>query len=331
MGQIGRRQFLVVATMLVAVAPLGLRAQPGVRTARVGLLFAGTPSIVASYFEGVRSELRALGWEEGRNLVFEKRYAEGHADRFPALAAQLVGAGVDVIVASTSQAVDATRAATRSVPIVMLGVPDPIAQGYVASYSRPGGNVTGLSNMQSREIPLKQLELALELLPGSKTMGILWSPENKGSADAFAYEQSKAEKSGLRVVSLAVSTPEQIDGALELALRERIQFLRVHATPAILVTIGEVASWGAQHRVPTIGGLRAYAQAGVLASYNPDYLDMWRGAARFVDRILRGAKPAEMPIERPTKFLLVVNQKTAQRIGITIPQSVLARADEVIQ
>ncbi len=331
MGLAERRRFLVTAGAATIAVPLGLRAQPAGRAARVGLLLTATPSTFAPFFEGVRAELRSRGWLEGRNLAFEARYAEGHGDRFPPLAAELVGAGVDVMIASGSQAVEAARAATRSVPIVMLGVPDPVAQGYVASISRPGGNVTGLSNMQSREIPLKQLELALEIVPRAKTMGILWSPNNTGSAEAFGHEQAKAQDFGLRVVSLAVSAPEDIDGALELALRERIQFLRMHATPPILVALGRVARWAAEHRLPTIGGARLHVQAGVLASYNPDYMDMWREAARYVDRILRGAKPAEMPIERPSKFLLVVNLKTAQQIGITIPQSVLARADEIIQ
>ena len=331
MGQIGRRRFLIAATASVAATPLALRAQPAGRTVRVGILVYATPSIHAPYIEGLRAELRTLGWEEGRNLAFETRYARGRADHLPALAAELVAAGVDVIIASGTQSVEAARAVTRSVPIVMIGIPDPVAQGYVASLSRPGGNVTGLSNMQSREIPLKNLELALEIVPGAKTMGILWSPENKGSADTFAYEQPKAEKIGLRCVSLAVSAPEDIDGALELALRERIHFLQVHGTPAIVVMIGKVADWAIEHRLPIIGGSQLFVQAGTLASYNPDYLDMYRKAARYVDRILRGEKPGEMPIERPSRFLLVVNLKTAQRIGITIPQSVLARADEVIQ
>ena len=302
------------------------------RMARVGFLSSTLPSnhVVAPIYDALWAELRSLGWIEGKNLMIEARFAEGHAERFPVLAAELVHLGVDVIVASSAPATEAARDATRNVPIVMVAVPDPVGKGYVASLARPGGNVTGVADMLHL-VPLKSQELLLEIVPGATRIGILWSPKDRGSANAFKSEQARAKKLGVQLVSLPVSAPEDIDRELELAQRERIQGLRVHPVPVILQDVRKVAAWANKQHVPCVGGPRAYAEAGLLASYSPDFPQLFRFAATYVDRILRGANPAEMPVEQPTKFLLVVNLKTAKAIGITIPRSVLLRADEVIE
>jgi len=327
-----RRHALLAAAVTVALPALG---QPARTVARVGLLSSTLPSqsgaAPSHYYEALWTELRSRGWIEGKNLVIEARYAEGRAERFPVLAAELVDARVDVIVAVFTAGVEAARNATRHIPIVMVGVPDPVGQGYIASLARPGGNITGLDNMASIELPLKHLEFLLEIAPGATTVGVLWSPVEAGSANAFEVEKGYAEKRGLRLVSLPVSAPEDIDRALELGQRERIQGLHVHPAPVNFPAIRKIAAWAAKQRLPSFGGPRSFAEAGLLLSYNPDYAHAFRLVARYVDRILRGANPAEMPVEQPTKFLLVVNLKTAKAIGITLPQSVLLRADEVIE
>jgi len=320
---------MLAAAVAAALPALG---QPARRTARVGILASARPSDpgIAPLHAAFLAELRSRGWVEGQNLVIEGRYAEGRAERFPVLAAELVDAGVDVIVASGSQATAAARDKTRSIPIVMVALSDPVEAGYVASLARPGGNVTGVTNLTG-VIAVKNLELLHEVKPDAKRIGILWSPKDAGSALAFRREQVAGQKLGLQVVSLPVVFPAEIDHALEIAQRERLQGLRVHPTPAVFQMAGKVAAWAVEQRVPTVSGPRSLVQVGLLAAYGPNYLDISRIAATYVDRILRGANPAEMPVEQPTKFLLVVNLKTAKAIGITIPRSVLLRADEVIE
>jgi len=332
MGQTGRRQFLIGASGALIAAPFGLRAQPSGRVARVGLLSNTPPQNpeVAPSYAALREGLRTHGWVEGRNLVIEGRYAQGRAERYPIFAAELVKAGVDVIVAAGTQGTEAARNATRKVPIVMVAVPDPVGQGYVVSLARPGGNITGVASMLHL-IPLKSLELLLEFVPGAKRIGLLWSPRDSMSTYTFKIEQTRAEELGVREVSLPAGAPEDIDPALELAQRERVEGLRVHPTGVLFQDIRKIAAWAAKHRLPSVGGPRAFAQAGLLASYNPDWLHLWRSAGGYVSRILQGANPAEMPVAQPERFLLVLNLKTAKAIGVTIPQPLLLRADEVIE
>jgi len=332
MGQTGRRRFLIAASSALAAAPFGRRAQPAGRVARVGLLSntpPPNPEVEPSY-SALREGLRSRGWVEGQNLVIEGRYAQGRAERYPIFAAELVKAGVDVIVAAGTQGTEAAQNATLSVPIVMVGVPDPVGQGYVASLARPGGNITGVASMLHL-IPLKSLELLLEIVPRAKRIGLLWSPRDSMSTYTFKVEQTGAQELGVREVSLPAGAPEDVDPALELAQRERIEGLRVHPTGVFFQDIRKIATWATQHRVPSVGGPRSFVQAGLLASYNPDWLHLWRTAGGYAGRILRGANPAEMPVEQPERFLLVLNLKTAKAIGVTIPPSLLLRADEVIE
>lgn len=332
MGQTGRRQFLIAASSALAAAPLGLRAQPAEHVARVGFLANTQPSnpAVTAPYKALRAELRSLGWVEGRNLKIEARYAEGRAERYSALATELVDARVDVLIAAGPQGTEAARNATRSIPIVMAMVNGPVELGYVASLARPGGNITGVADMLD-QVPIKNLELLLEIVPAATTIGILWGPRDPGSARAFKLEQEYAEKRSLREVSFPIAVPDDIDSALELARRDRIEGLRLHPTGVIFQAVRKVATWAVRQHVPSIGGPRAFAEAGTLASYNPDHSQLFRSVAHYVDRILRGGNPAEMPVEQADKFLLVVNLKTAKAIGVVIPQSVLTRADEVIE
>jgi putative ABC transport system substrate-binding protein len=332
MGQAGRRRFLIAASTALAAAPLGRRAQPAGRVARVGFL-ANTPPTnpaVTAPYKALLAELRSLGWVEGRNLKIEPRYAEGHAERYSVLAADLVDAGVDVLIAAGPQGTEAARNATRSIPIVMAMVNGPVELGYVASLARPGGNITGVADMLD-QVPIKNLELLLEIVPSVTKIGILWAPRDPGSARAFKLEQAFAEKRGLREESFPIVAPDDIDRALELARQDRIEGLRLHPTGVIFQEVRKVATWAMQQHVPSIGGPRAFAEAGTLASYNPDHSQLFRSVAHYVDRILRGANPAEMPVEQADKFLLVLNLKTAKAIGVAIPPSLLTRADEVIE
>ncbi len=332
MDQTGRRRFLIATGSVLAAAPLGVHAQSAGRVARVGLLSNTPPPNreVAPVYSALREGLSAHGWVEGRNLVIEERYAEGRAERYPVLAAELVAAGVDAIVAAGTLGTEAARNATRKVPIVMVGVPNPVGQGYVASLARPGGNITGVASMLHL-IPLKSLELLLEIVPRAKRIGLLWSPTDSMSSSTFKTEQARADELGVREISLPAAAPEDIDPALELAQRERIEALRVHPTGVFAQDIRKIAAWATRHRLASVGGPRAFVQAGLLASYNPDWLHLWRAAGEYVASILRGGNPAEMPIQQPTTFLLVINIRAAKTMGIAVPQSVLTRADEVIE
>ena len=331
MGLSQRRRFLIAASTAVVAAPFGLRAQPP-RVARIGVLCTLPPSnpIGAPAWKAFYAELKARGWEQGRNLVVEGRYIEGHTEKYPIFAGELVSAGVEVIVTDQSQGVDALRKATRTIPIVMSPVAAPVKAGYVASLAHPGGNITGVSN-QANDLSDKLLELRLSIKPDLKKLGVLWSPNNAGSALGFKAGQVGVRTHGIEQVSLPVDAPAELGPALAKAQREGVEWLSVHPTAAIAPGLPQILAWATQHRVMTDSITTGFTRRGLLLSYGPDYKDLWRISATFVDRILRGAKPADLPVEQPTKFVLSINLKAAKAIGVTIPESLLARADEVIQ
>jgi len=325
------RRNAISALLAFGTAPICLYAQQP-RLARVGILATWPPSAPAAQrtWSAFYAELRARGWDAGRNFVIEGRYTEGRVEKLPAFVGELVAAAVDVIVAGDSLAVDSARKATRTIPIVMTNVSHAVEAGFVASFSHPGGNVTGVTNQLS-DLMAKHVEFLRLVRPDMKKVGVFWSPDNAGSALAFKDMQAVVRSLGIDVVSLPIGVPADLARGLAVAHREGVLALHVHPTATIAAGFRQIADWAAQNRVISISGRNDFTRGGLLMSYGADTADVYRTSATFVDRILRGAKPADLPVEQPTKFELILNLKTAKVLGVTIPQSILVRADEVIQ
>jgi putative ABC transport system substrate-binding protein len=274
--------------------------------------------------------LRELGYVEGQNILIEYRWAEGKYERFPALIAELIALKVDLIVAAGTPASLAVKKATTSVPLVMVAVGDPVATGLVASLGRPGGNITGLTSI-AEALEGKRLELLREVIPKLSHVAVFWNPVNPVFKRALDELQAAAAVLRMKVLSLGVRTPEELDAAFAAIVRERPGALLVLADRLFLHHRARIMDFAAKHRLPGVHAYRELVEAGGLMSYGPSYAGMHRRAAYFVDRILKGAKPGDLPVEQPTKFELVINLKTAKALGLTIPPSLLGRADEVIQ
>jgi ABC-type uncharacterized transport system substrate-binding protein len=281
--------------------------------------------------EGFRRGLRDLGYVEGQNVVIVYRSAEGKFDQLPDLAAELVCQNVDVIVSRVTQASLAVKSTTRTTPIVMLGVADPVGAGLVNSLSRPGGNITGTSGVATAVVG-KALQLLLEAVPGVSRVAVLWNPANSVFQTQMVRETEAAGRT-LRVKLQLVEARSsgELDAAFAAMTRQSPGALFILGDPVFTLHRARIVELAAKARVPAMYGIREAAEAGGLMSYGPDYAELGKRTAAFVDRILKGAKPAELPVEQPTKFELVINLKTANALGLTIPPSVLARADEVIQ
>jgi putative tryptophan/tyrosine transport system substrate-binding protein len=323
---IDRRTFLGAFASSLLAAPLAAEAQQAARVPRVGALGA----VDGPGWAGFRQGLRELGWEEGRNLVVEFRFAGRRDERYRELAGELVRLNVDVLAAQNSQSVRAAKEATRTIPIVMFSVSYPVEAGLVASLARPGGNVTGNSNQLS-DFSGKHLELLREIVPRTRRVALLWDPNNLSSALGKKDTEVLAQREGVHIISVLLRRPEDIEGALTALIRERPDALIVHAVPLLFAAPGQVAEFALKHRLPSIAGLRGLADAGLLISYGPNLFDLGRRAAQYVDKILKGAKPGDLPVEQPTTFELVINLKTAKALGLTIPPSLLQRADQVIE
>jgi putative tryptophan/tyrosine transport system substrate-binding protein len=325
----------ITARTLIAVAGLGLAllwappdsdAQPAGKIPRIGILRLG--SAPDPLVEAFRQGLRDLGHIEGQNVAIEYRWAEGQDERLPGLAADLVRIGVDVIVAGGTQAL-AIRDHTTTIPIVMPVAADPVGAGLVASIARPGGNVTGLAFL-SEELPGKWMELLKETLPRISRVAILWHPATE--AGQVRVSEAAAESLGLRIHALKVQRPGDLATTFAEAQRRHAEGLIVLSSPFLYAHRARLVELAAKHRLPTMYHQREFVvEAGGLMSYGPNLRDLFRRAATYVDRILKGAKPADLPVEQPTRFELVVNLKTAKALGLTIPTSVLARADEIIE
>jgi putative tryptophan/tyrosine transport system substrate-binding protein len=280
--------------------------------------------------EGAFQEgLRKLGYVEGRNITIEYRYAEEKLDRIPGLVAELVGSKVDVIVAVSTPAIEAAKNATKTIPIIMAGVSDPVGTGFVASLARPGGNITGFS-LQSSELTGKRLELLKEVVPKLSRVAFLVHGQDRGNRLFVKEAQDAGESLGMQIQPLAVAGLEEIEGSFPAMVRERIGGLVVQ--PIFVSTHGlRIADLAARNRLPTISDPMEFADAGGLMSYGPSRSALWWRAATYVDKILKGTKPADLPVEQPTKFEFVINLKAAKEIELTIPPNVLARADRVIR
>ena len=322
-----RREFIALVGG-AAVWPLAARGQQPDKIYRVGLFSAGLPLGPAS--ASFAEALRELGWIEGKNIVFEGRYAEDRLDRLPALAVDLVRLNVDVIVAVGTLAHLAAKQATTTIPIVMANAGDPVGSGLVASLAQPGGNITGLSIM-SPDLAGKRLEILKEVLPDVFRVAVLWNAANPYSALVFRETEATAQKLRINIQSLEVRGPADVDSALTASIERGARAIIAVEDP---LTFGQrklIAEFSAKNRLPTIYGLRELAELGGLLTYGASLRDLWYRAAGYVDKILKGAKPGDLPVQQPTKFELVINLKTAKTLGLTIPPSLLARADEVIE
>ena len=327
------RRRIFFALMAVALAaPLASFAQQPARIARIGFLHSASPEGVGDvHLQAFRDGLRELGYVEGKNLQLELRWGEGKLERLPALAVELVVAKVDIIVAVTSPSVAAADQATRTIPIVMPLSSDPVGNGLVASLAHPGGNITGLSQM-APELGEKRIQLLKEMFPKvSHAMAVLWNPAYIGMRARFEQAQVAAPAVGLTVRSLEVRDTRELDAAFQAILREHPEALLLLVDPFTISQRRRIVEFAAEQRLPAIYESGDFVEVGGLISYGPNISDQFRRAATYVDKILRGAKPADLPIEQPTKFELEINMSAAKALGIKFPDSILLRADKVIQ
>jgi putative ABC transport system substrate-binding protein len=323
---------IVALTLSLFAAPLVTHAQPVTKVYQIGRLSAGRPLPEShAYEEAFRQELRELGYVEGQNLVLEYRYAEGSAERLPDLAAELVQRKVDVLVVGGVPAIRAAQQATRTIPIIMAGVTDPVGQGLVTSLARPGGNITGVS-LLNEELPGKRLELLKETVPQRTRIAVLVNPALPAYASRMHNLTVAARALGLHLHVVEVRRADELEGAFAAMSCARVDALIVIAEPALMDGLrGQIADLATTSRLPAMYDWKMYMEAGGLISYGPSLPAVYRRAATYVDKILKGTKPADLPVEQPMKFELVLNLKTAQALGLTIPPVVLLQADEVIQ
>ncbi len=317
---------IVILALGILVAPLATDAQQLAKIPRIGVL----PTLLPHLKEAFLQRLRELGYVEGQNIAIEYRHEEGRLDRLPDLAAQLVCLKVDVIVTYGAAATRAAKQVTTTIPIVMVGVGDPIRTGLVASLARPGGNVTG-STILGAELGAKRLELLKEVVPTASRIAVLWNPANPAQRPHFESIQLGARALGVTLQSLPVSSPDEFETAFAAMIRDRPHALIMTGDAFHQLHVGRVIDFAAKSRLPAMYQPREHVEAGGLISYGASFPELFRHAATYVDKILKGAKPADLPVEQPTKFELVINLKTAKALGLTIPQSVLIRADEVIE
>jgi len=323
-----RRAFLAGAAALVA-APLAAEAQQATKVWRIGYLGYTYPS-QARDLDAFRERLRDLGYIERKNLVIESRSAELSFERLPALAAELVSLKLDVIAAIGNRTIMALMRATQTIPIVMISAGDPVGTGLVSSLAHPGGNVTGLSNL-AEGLSAKWLELLTEAAPGITRVGVLMEPAGSAHATFLREIKTAGQRTGIAVFGLEAQGRDEIERAFVALTRERAQGLIVLPNPITLTHQTQIVELAAKNRLRAMYPYGEFTQGGGLMAYSTNRTELYRRSATFVDKILRGAKPADLPIERPTKFELVINMKTAKALGLTIPPSLLARADQVIE
>ncbi len=321
--------FLTVGVAILAM-PLAGDAQQTGKVFRIGLMLPGSASSYATRIEAFRRGLRDLSYVEGQNLTIESRTAEGKYYRLPSLAAELVRLKVDVIVAATTPPALAAKATTTTIPIVFVDVGDPVGSGLVASLARPGENITGLSDL-SPELSGKRLELRKEGVPGVARVAVLWRPAHPLGALLLRETRVAARRLGVELQPLEVRDPNDFEGAFGAATRGRAAALKVLDSPFFTKYRARIVDLATESRLPVMYGFREFVDAGGFMSYGTNLLDLYRRAAHYADKILKGAKPADLPVEQPSRFELLINLRTAKALGLTIPPSVLMRADEVIQ
>jgi putative ABC transport system substrate-binding protein len=327
-----RRESVIAVVALGAAAwPLASFAQQQGKVWRVGFLSLSREDSIslrntAAFLKGMRD----LGYVEGKNLVIEWRFADGNFERLPEMASELVQLKVDVIVAVASAAIGAAQKATTTIPIVMATTGDPVGSGFVKSLARPGGNITGLSNMGG-DTGAKHVDLLLTVLPKLSRVGVLVTPTSTTYRAISESVQAGAQKAGVKTLRAEASTPQEIEHAFSMMAREKAEAVIVGAAPFFGLQRQQIAELAIKYRLPSIFGFRSFVEAGGLMSYGTKLTESYVRSATYVDKIFKGAKPADLPVEQPVTLELVVNLKTAKAIGLTIPQSILLRADEVIQ
>ena len=321
---------LMMVAVALCSAPSVSSAQQASKVYRIGFLsYQGCP-IPPNSMGPFRQGLRELGYVEGQNIIIECRGAPGAPDRLPGLAAELVRLPVDVLVAAGTASALAAKQATKTIPTVMVYVGDPVGSGLVTSLARPGGNVTGLSVLTPDMVP-KALEILKEAAPSVSRVAVWMDPANPGQTLADKQMDAAAKILGVTPERVDVRTAANLDAAFAAALRQRAEALFVHPLPIALLDLQRIAQFAIKNRLPTIAIIPRQAREGLLMSYGPNQAEPYRRAGTYIDKILKGAKPADLPVEQPTKFELVINLKTAKALGLTIPQSLLRRADELIE
>jgi putative ABC transport system substrate-binding protein len=318
-----------LSAMLLALCA-SAEAQQQKKVPRIGFLGAVTPEDFPHLEEAFREGLRELGFVEGKTLVIEYRWAEGRAERLPEMAADLVRLKVDAIFAITSAAARAAKGATTTIPVVFVGVSDPVRYGLVATLARPGGNMTGLGHF-TPELNGKRLELLKEVVPGLRRVAILWNTGNESHEEQLKDLGNPAKALGVQLRPVGVEKPEELEGAFQVMVRDQATGLVVLASSLTHRHLGRIADFAIKHRLPSVMEFSEFANAGGLLMYGPTWAGMFRRGGQLVGKILRGAKPADLPVEQPMKFELIINLKTAKQIGVTIPPNVLARADKVFK
>ena len=324
-----RREFIRLLGGAVVTWPREVTAQQTGKVYRIGILETISPALNAANFDALRKALQALGYVEGQGLVFEYRSADGRNERFPDLAAELVRLKVDLIVTRSTPAVLAVKAATSTIPVIMAATANPVGDGVVMDIARPGGNITGLSSFHT-ELSPKRVELLRELIPGIAKIATITDPTNPVSAGQQEDMRTAARSFGIEALFLDVRNREDIGPSFEAAVKKRVDALIVQNGAPTQANLQLTVDLAARHRLPAIYASREFVDVGGLMTYGVSYPDLYRRAAAYVDKILRGARPADLPIQQPTKLELVINLKTAKALGLTISESFLLRADEVI-
>lgn len=326
-----RRAFIGVLASGLLAAPVIVEAQEARRVRRIGYLDQGSAARSGAYVDGLKRGLRDLGWVEGRNIAVEVRFAEGKTDQLSALAAELVRLDADVIVTSTTPAALAAKRATTTIPIVIGFTADPVGSGIVGSLAHPGGNITGWTH-SGLELRAKYLELLKEAVPAATRIGVLWNPANQVHQPSLKIIEAAGQRLKVELHLAGVEDPRRIEPAVAELVEKGVHALVVFPDGMFQTQTPLIIALAARYRLPTIYGLREYAQLGGLMAYGANLAEMHRHiSASLVDKILRGARPADLPVAQPTEFDLLINLKTARALGLTIPQSLLVRADQVIE
>jgi putative tryptophan/tyrosine transport system substrate-binding protein len=326
-----RRRFIGAGAAALVAMPRASRAQESAKPWRIGFLEAGAPAANQHFLDAFKRGLSERGYVEGQNVVIVERWGDGQVDRFPALLNELVQEKVDIVVVASTAGAVAARATIKTLPVVFVGVQDPVGVGIVSSLGRPGANLTGFSQAEEEGLVGKRLELFKEAVPPVDRLGLIWNPTAPGVELRLKEARKAATRFGVTLRTFEVRDAKELDGVFTTMRKERLARLMVLADPLTVRNRAHIVELAARNRIPAIYPFLEFTRVGGLMAYGPSIPELFRRAAGYVEKILKGAKPADLPVEQPTKFDLVINLKTAKALGLSIPRPVLARADELIQ